>query len=125
MTDAPKHDAGPKLTKAQREAWLLERIQKEPGGMVDICNQDFVDDYIGAAGAIFRPRMWGAHKCAQLGRDLSRMATRRGPSLKRSRTSLGDMGTGLGFPRWVYSYCVHPHWSDAGRDAIAKADDQP
>lgn len=109
---------GGRMSPKDRETWLLRRIQEEPGQIVDVCNQQFVDDYVDATGARHRPTMYGAVKCAQLGRDLSRMATRWGPSLKRARTSLGDMGTGMGFPRWVWSYRVHPAWTDAGRAAL-------
>lgn len=107
-----------RLTPKEREAWLLKRIQEEPGGFVDVCNSAFVDDYIEATGASFRPTMYGAFKCAQLGRDLSRMATKGIRRLKRSRTSLGDMGSGMGFPRWVWSYRVNPLWTATGLAAL-------
>lgn len=101
-----------RMTPKAREDWLIKRIQQEIGACVDVLNNDFVRDYIEAAGANYRETMWGAPKCPQLGKDLSRMATEWGARLKRSRTSLGDMGTGLGFPRWVWSYRVSPYWAE-------------
>lgn len=113
-----------RMTPKEREDWLIDRIQREPGKMVDVCNSDFVDDYVEATGATARTVMWGAKKCPQLGRDLSRMATRWGACLKRSRTSLGDMGTGMGFPRWVWAYRVHPAWTDEGFSRLTEKDAQ-
>lgn len=95
--------ASERMKPDARERWLLSRIAEEPGGLVDVCNRDFVDDYIEATGASFRAVNYGAHKCPQLGRDLSRMASRR--DLRRRRFGIEGM-TGLGFPRWVWSYSV-------------------
>jgi hypothetical protein len=92
---------------SDRRKWIIKRIAQEPGGVVDVCNNDFVRDYIDATGASYRETMWGAPKCPQLGRDLSRMALRFPKPLKRARTGLWNMA-GLGFPRWVWSYRVRP-----------------
>lgn len=89
------------MKPADRYNWLVDYIAEERAP-VDVLNRDFVDAYIEATGASFKAVMYGAHKCPQLGRDLSHLAEVR--RLRRYRTGLGDMGSGMGFPRWVWSY---------------------
>lgn len=83
-----------------REAWIIAYLEEQKDA-VDVLNADFVQDYILATDASFRVQMYGAHKCPQLGRDLSRLAAQR--RLKRARTPIEGMA-GMGFPTWVWSY---------------------
>ena len=92
-----------------RETWILDHLKSYPGERVSITDADFVADYIDATGAAHRVRMWGAHACPQLGRDLLRM--KRKYLLKRDRSSIQGMG-GLGFPTWVWTYRPHPRLSE-------------
>lgn len=73
----------------------------EENRFVDVLNSDFVDAYITAVHAKFKPTNWGAHKCPQLGLDLSSMA--RFSALKRSRIGL-SVNWQPGFPKWVWTY---------------------
>lgn len=83
----------------EKEEWVLSYIGKY--GPVDVLNTDFVDAY----AAEFRPRvatqLYGANKCPELGRLLSRMYS--GNVLKRFATGIPGL-CGMGFPRWVYVY---------------------
>lgn len=98
-----------RMRPTDRQEWLFERVEAEHGGAVDVCNQAFVDDYIAATGAAYRPTMWGAFKCPQLGRDLSLLARKK--YLKRGRVGLWNMG-GMGFPRWVWVYRLSPWYRE-------------
>lgn len=89
-----------RMTRTEREAWLVERVLAEPGG-ADVCNRDFVDDYTDATGAAYRVTNYGANKCRSLGEDLARLVKQR--RLSRSRTGIEGMA-GMGFPRWVWLY---------------------
>lgn len=94
----------PKLTpRDSRYAWLMAYIEQH--GNVDVLNSDFVDDYIEATHAKFRPSCWGAHICPMLGSDLAHMA--RVGALKRFTVGLGANWQ-PGFPRWVWTYEVGP-----------------
>lgn len=88
------------LGRSEREKWLVKRVLAEPGG-ADVCNRDFVQDYIDTTGAAHRITNYGANKCAMLGTDLARLAKQR--RLSRHRTGISGMA-GLGFPRWVWLY---------------------
>jgi hypothetical protein len=85
----------------ERRKWLYNAIKGERGG-VDVLYADFVDAYMEATGAKCYPQMWGAHKCPQLGRDLSQMA--RDGALRRHRAGLSGGAWQPGFPKWVWSY---------------------
>ena len=67
---------------------------------IDGLNSDFVNAYIDATGASFKPTNYGAHKCPQMGRDLAKMAE--DGILTKSRVGINGMG--MGFPTWVFSY---------------------
>jgi hypothetical protein len=88
------------MSKREREDWLVARVLAEPGG-ADVCNRDFVQDYIDATGMAHRVTWFGANKCPALGRDLARLVKKR--RLSRHRTGIEGMA-GMGFPRWVWMY---------------------
>lgn len=81
------------------ESYLRERGSAKAA--VDVLDADFVAAYIEATDAKFYPQMYGAHKCPQLGRDLSLLNG--SYHLRRSRIGIEGMA-GMGFPRWVWSY---------------------
>lgn len=81
-----------------RKNWLLGEASKEP--FIDVLNRYFVDDYISATGATADPMPFGADRCRQLGRDLSRMYR----SGLLTREVCGLRGMEWGFPKWVYVY---------------------
>jgi hypothetical protein len=90
------------MEKIKRCDWILvELASMHEHASVDILNQQFVDDYLTATGAVHSVMMYGAHKCPSLARDLSAMALK--GFLNRSRVGLPGM-SGEGFPKWVYSY---------------------
>ncbi len=94
------------MKKPERHIWLMQYINRraELSGYRegwDVLNAYFVVDYIEATNAKFDPMPYGAHKCAQLGRDLSELAAR--GMLQRHRTGIEGMA-GMGFPKWVWSY---------------------
>lgn len=60
------------MKQRQRMEWLLAWMQKY--GSADVLNRDLVDEYLSVTGANFKIVFFGAPKCPQLGRDLSRMA---------------------------------------------------
>jgi len=84
-----------------RYQWIAEWIKRE--GQADVLNSEFVDCYINAVEARFRPTYWGAHKCPALGSDLAHMA--KCGALDRFRVGLGANWQ-PGFPRWVWSYSL-------------------
>lgn len=92
----------------ERLNWLLINMLNEP--CVDVLNQEFVDKYINATNATFKPTLWGAHKCQQLGIDL-RNAANQG-LLSVSRIGLGGGAWQPGFPKWVNTYQL----TDEGRE---------
>lgn len=71
-------------------------------GGVDILDSAFVDAYIEATEAPHTPTNWGAYKCPQLGRDLSKMYEM--GILRRTRVGLSSGAWQPGFPKWVWSY---------------------
>lgn len=81
------------------ENYIRAKAHRPELGAVDVCDSDFVDDYVAATGAEVHYVMYGANKCPQLGRDLATMVG----TLERSRVGLQGMA-GMGFPRWVWSY---------------------
>lgn len=80
----------------------------------DVLDRWAVDEYAEKTGAAMDIMPYGANKCPQFGRDLSKMASM--VYLTRARTGLTDM-RGLGFPAWVWSYRL----ADAGRDRLELA----
>lgn len=85
--------------EASRQETLLKLLKQF--GHIDVLNRDAVNAYAEATGAAVKMMPFGADKCPQLGRDLSRM---HGAGLvERCATGLTGMA-GMGFPRWVYSY---------------------
>lgn len=90
----------------ERLDWIERHVrdnnQLSRGG-VDVLNSDFVDAYIDATKAAFRPTNYGAYKCAQLGRDLAKMVDQ--GIMRRHRIGIEGLA-GMGFPRWVWSYTL-------------------
>ena len=84
----------------ERRRFII-RYLSENRGHVDVLNAAFVDCYLEATSSKFYPMPYGAHKCPQLGRDLSRME--REGTLSRKRTGISGM-RGQGFPAWVWCY---------------------
>jgi len=92
------------MKPADRYAWIESYLKVRSFSVmytVDVCAQHFVDAYIEATGANFVPQVYGAHRCRQLGKDLSMM--QKNGRLSRCRIGLGDMHS-RGFPSWVWCY---------------------
>lgn len=89
------------MKPADRYEWILQWMDKNEQRQVDVLDRYFVDAYIGATEAAFTAVSFGADKCPQLGRDLSKMKKR--GFLKRHAIGVGGM-CGMGFPKWVWSY---------------------
>ena len=83
------------------EKYLRQHGTDSAPASVDVLNRYFVDDYVTATGATALVMPFGANRCVQLGRDLSAMHTL---GLLRRYTSGLEGLSGMGFPRWVYSY---------------------
>jgi len=93
-----------RLNPAARHAWIKAYLHERPGydAHVDVLDKAFVDAYLDATHAPYFPAPYGAHKCAQLGRDLAAM--QRLGELTRARVGLGAGSRNEGFPAWIYSY---------------------
>lgn len=89
----------PIADQASRQETLIKLLKQHVH--VDVLNQEAVDAYVRETGAPVVIMPFGANKCAQFGRDLSRMHSE--GLLKRYAAGLTGM-SGMGFPRWVYSY---------------------
>lgn len=95
------------MTPSERYDWIENYIRERQRRLgsarytVDVCDANFVDAYIRVTKCSFEPLLYGAHRCRQLGRDLSHMA--KAHRLNRYRTGLGYMRS-MGFPSWVWSY---------------------
>lgn len=87
------------MTPESRRQWLMEWISNHTHA--DVLDAEFVDQYIIATKASFRPSNWGAHKCPSLSMDLSSLA--RAGQLTRWRCGLKGSWQ-PGFPRWVWTY---------------------
>jgi hypothetical protein len=86
----------------ERMDWIESYMEQDSVFGVDVLNADFVADYIIATAAPFIATNYGAHKCPQLSRDLSKMAS--DGILRRAR--VGISGLGPDFPKWVYTYTL-------------------
>ncbi len=91
------------MNKAERFDWIENYLKAKPDydDSVNILEQKFSDMYLDATGAEFEGMFYGAHKCKQLGKDLSEMY--KAGRLERARRGINGMG-GMGFPKWVYVY---------------------
>lgn len=91
----------------QRYEWIEKELREQrklQGDHAEGCNvldRYFVDGYLEATKAPFAAMPYGADKCPQLGRDLSRMYKE--GILKRARCGIEGM-SGMGFPKWVWIY---------------------
>jgi len=97
------------MKPADREQWILAWLRKRQElsatkWRVDVLDANFVDMYIDATKATFKPSCFGAHNCRQLGRDLSRLYTQ--GRLTRCTAGISDGLCYQGFPRWVWSYAL-------------------
>jgi len=96
------------MKPADREEWILNYLKVRSANgtryFVDMVHSSFVDDYAEATEAKLGYVMIGAHKCPQLGEDLSRMF--RKDLLRRHVSGIYGMGKYSGFPTWVYSYSL-------------------
>jgi hypothetical protein len=91
----------------QRRRWIIKWLRAQPeGSWADVLNAHFVDAYLEEFKPRFAEMPFGAHKCPQLGRDLTRM--HREGTLTRSTSGISGMA-GMGFPRWVYTYKLSPY----------------
>lgn len=113
------------MRPTDRYQWILEYLRKwqefygTSSYSVDILNADFVTDYVEATGTKRYSIMpYGADKCSQLGEDLSAMY-RKG-LLDRSTVGIDGM-SGMGFPRWVYSYSLKKEATNEGKAANCPA----
>jgi hypothetical protein len=84
------------------EAWM--RDGRPSHEVVDILDSDFVCGYVDATDASVQFQHLGAPRCAQLGRDLSKMFA--AGRLARSPAALPSGDASMGFPKWVYSYSL-------------------
>jgi hypothetical protein len=91
----------PEQRYAWIEKWLRDQHPEAVADRVDVLNASFVDAYLDATNAKCAVMPYGAHKCAQLGRDLSAMF--KAGRLTRSVASVTGVA-GMGYPTWVYSY---------------------
>lgn len=90
------------MQRAARESWILSYLRKNAGESVDVLNRAFVEAYVTATGASALLMPFGADKCRQLGRDLSRLSVE--GYLSRGRIGLPMMEAG--FPKWVWVYSI-------------------
>ncbi|WLJ71218.1 hypothetical protein [Sphingomonas phage Birtae] len=100
--------AAPVMASADRKDWIEEHmtqaaVEGERHVARDVLSRDFVDAYIEATNAAFRPTAYGAYKCPMLGRDLAEMVEE--GRLRRTRIGIEGLA-GMGFPRWVWSYRI-------------------
>lgn len=89
---------------SDRQQWILQYLRDSGAhAHVDILNEQFVSAYIVRFSPTYRMTMLGAHKCRQLGKDLSDMY--KAGLLIRSR--MGLTATPVeGFPKWIYCYSL-------------------
>lgn len=87
--------------KSVRFRWIINHVERLR--FVDILNSDFVDGYLEEFKPKFQPMTIGAHKCPQLRRDLSEMASY--GFLKRGTIGVGGNWQ-PGFPKWVRCYSI-------------------
>lgn len=98
--DSPPKEKGV-ISLNERHIWLLNYIDQADGGHVDVLNSKLVDSYILQFGMTFRAVIYGANKCPQLGKDLSKL--HRFGILDRSSIGITSSYED-GWPKWVYSY---------------------
>jgi hypothetical protein len=92
------------MSPADRHSWIKAYLRARPkhDAQVDVLNAQFVHEYILATKAPFAWMAYGAHKCPQLGRDLSAMY--KAGELGRAYVGMGPGSRNQGFPSWVYVY---------------------
>lgn len=104
---------GPRVkTYKDRSDWILDYLDKRSTDACpfhcDVLDTDFVNGYIEFSGAKRTIQFFGAPKCSQLGRDLSKMYGN--GILNRSRCGLNVGDAAMGFPKWVYCYELPDYW---------------
>ena len=107
------------MTRADRLQWLHDFFKgtirtsrqkigdgpwhdKRSSDFLSALDADFVNRYIDATGATYRPMMIGADRCAMLAADLKALHD----AGILSRHSTGISGMGPGWPRWVWLYSL-------------------
>lgn len=101
----------PTMRRARRWDVLLRLVERER--YLDVLNRCAVDEYAEATGAHFDVMPYGANKCPRMGRDLSAMAD--AGLLNRHASGISGL-SGMGFPRWVWSYSL----AEAGSTRLGK-----
>ena len=89
----------------EKQKWILQYIV-DTGYGVDILNSDFVDAYIEKFNAKFIITNWGANKCPDLGRQLSKLYK----LCYVNRGRVGLINWQIGFPKWVYHYDIEENY---------------
>lgn len=90
------------MKPAERYQVIINYLENDDvDGSVDVLNDDFVTHYMEKTGAKAGICFYGAPKCRQLGQDLSKMH-----KLKLLKREICPVDLGMGFPKWVYSYCL-------------------
>lgn len=94
------------MKPADRQAWIVEYIASQPGGVrhFDTLNAAFVDAYIDATGASWKPTALpnSAFLCPRLAADLRALYD--AGTLTRQAIGMSPGDAAMGFPKWVYSY---------------------
>ena len=98
---------GKTLKPQIRKDWIISYFfnslnEWERSAGVSALDSDFVDEYLEATNATFKPTMYGAFRSKMLGKDLSELFVDR--KLKRNRAGIGDGLSGMGFPRSIWNY---------------------
>jgi len=83
-----------------RALWILRYVRDR--GPVDMLNTDFVVSYAEAFGAALKWQTLGAPKCRELSAALGNLHWWRW--IDRFTSGIGDGYSGMGFPKWIYSY---------------------
>lgn len=106
-----------KMKSDDRYQWL-ERWMAQGGArqFADVLDSDLVCAYADATGATCTTGLVGAPRCPQLGRDLSAMYA--AGRLHRQPVGLPAGDASMGFPKWVYSYCLKVDGDQAKLTAV-------
>jgi len=113
---------GTPLKPADRQLWLLRYFlrgtKQNRVFSVNVLDKDFVDEYLEATNATFKPTNYGANRSRMLGSDLSQLERDR--KFRRKKAGIGDGMSALGFPKSVWDYSLR-----YGPDYVLYADVEP
>ena len=87
----------------ERYVWLAKYIMEKGYNNVDILDKEFVIEYVAKFNFKFYDVAYGAPKCPQLSKDLSKMA--KIGYLKRRKTAITMPLQGM--PKWAYVYSIN------------------